>query len=126
MVVADDEDVMRNILSTLLEREHCAVTEAASGEAAVEAVATSEGGVDLLVADVMMPDMTGIETASQIRQQHPQIPVLFLTGFDADTVIGDAADGPLTEVLEKPFETDEFLRAVERLLNGQSAGRTAT
>lgn len=126
IVIADDERIMREIIRAILEGEGCEVIEAETAAKAVTAIEDRQGDVDLFVADVMMPDMTGPEAAAQIRERYQGISILFLTGYAPDVVPEEMLAAPQVEVLEKPFETDQLIRTVQKLLNSPSAGRNAT
>ena len=84
------------------------VIEAGSGGAALERLDQREPRIDLLIADLAMPGMSGFELARAARQERPDLPILFITGF-AD--IARPEDGANEIVLQKPFRADE--------LNGQ-------
>ena len=113
ILVADDEVQIRNILRILLQKKGYNVIEAASGASAVEAV--RDGGIDLVVMDIMMPQMNGVEATAAIRQ-FSNVPVLFLTAKSLDSdkqrAYGEGGDDYLT----KPFSSVELLLKVESLL----------
>ena len=113
ILIADDEREIRNILRILLTKKGYDVKEAASGALAVEAV--REGGIDLVVMDIMMPQMNGIEATAAIRE-FSTVPVLFLTAKSLDSdkqrAYGEGGDDYLT----KPFSSVELVLKVESLL----------
>ncbi len=124
VLVADDEQVMRELIAALLEIDGCRVLQAQTGAEAIALVEKCDVKIDLLIMDVMMPEMTGPEAAARIREQRPEIVVLFLTGQDPDAVrergLADAdAD---VELLGKPFETGEFRRRVRNLIDSSPTG----
>jgi CheY-like chemotaxis protein len=93
------------------------VLEARHGEDALEVIA-QEGAVDLLVTDVVMPQMGGRELATQIRTQFPGTPVLFMTGYTEDELLRRGAMETGATVLRKPFTSAELVKSVEDLLQG--------
>jgi PAS domain S-box-containing protein len=118
ILLVDDEDLVRELCGTFLEAAGAIVTEAVSGKQAVELIQASE--FDLLVMDVMMPEMTGNEAARIIRQTRPEQKILFITGFaGSKDVLAELAEDA---VLPKPFRRNEFLRAVSEVLADQIGG----
>ncbi len=117
LLIVDDDPVNRMVLSGILQLHNYAVLEAASGAEALQLLA-SAAGVDLVVLDVMMPEMNGYETCRCIRQTYDlhQLPVIFLTAkkVDADIARAFAAGG--TEILTKPVSKYEILPRVANQL----------
>ena len=113
ILIADDEVQIRNILRILLTKKGYIVTEAKNGAEAVEAV--REGGIDLVVMDIMMPKMNGVEATARIRE-FSTVPVLFLTArsldSDKEKAYGEGGDDYIT----KPFSSVDLLLKVESLL----------
>jgi two-component system, cell cycle sensor histidine kinase and response regulator CckA len=71
----------------------------------------------VLVTDVVMPGMSGVELAVAARERRPDPPVVFVSGYTGDTTLA-ASDDPATAFLAKPFEGDELLKAVRATLDG--------
>ncbi|WBY09839.1 response regulator [Sphingomonas sp. 7/4-4] len=90
------------------------VEEAAEGGAGIELVRRLRP--DLLVVDFAMPGMTGADVVRKVREEHPGLPVVLVTGF-AESAKLDAVTGPQVAVLWKPFEAQELLRKVAGLLS---------
>jgi CheY-like chemotaxis protein len=124
ILLVDDEEFLRRLLARLLDGAGFDVIEAENGAAALRAAADLDGALRLVVTDVQMPVMNGIEFAREFRPRYPGVPVLFITGRDVG-ITDDPAfyDGHL---LRKPFRSEAFLAAVARLLgNGsESLGRS--
>jgi CheY-like chemotaxis protein len=119
LVVEDDPRVSRSTVAALEELGYRPVA-APSGRDALEAIAREES-VDLVITDVMMPEMTGTELAAHLRRSHPEIPVLFVTGY-----VGDAAETEELvggELLRKPFTVAALAHAVESALGRDISGR---
>lgn len=114
ILIADDEPEIRKLVSLLLRKKGYTVTAVKNGKEAVSAVAEN-GGFDLIVLDILMPDLSGIEAAKQIRLQSP-VPILFLTAksLEEDKVLAYTAGGD--DYLVKPFSTTELLLKVEALI----------
>ena len=113
ILIVDDEVQIRNILRILLSKKGYTVREASSGAEAVEAV--RKGGVDLVIMDIMMPRMNGIEATARIRELST-VPVLFLTAKSLDSDKREAYSGGGDDYLTKPFSSVDLMLKVESLL----------
>ncbi len=113
ILVADDEKEIRNILRIMLTKKGYGVVEASGGIEAVEAVRND--AVDLVLMDIMMPRMNGIEAVSKIRE-FSTVPVLFLTAKSLDSDKESAYAGGGDDYLTKPFSSTELMLKVESLL----------
>src|SRR5512134_2715421 len=116
ILVADDEEIMREVLETLLAREGYQVHLASSGEEALELARTIP--VDAAIVDVMMPGIDGIATLHELRKLDDDLPVLMITAFaSVETAIAAMKLGAF-DYITKPFKNDEVLivvrNAVER------------
>jgi signal transduction histidine kinase len=114
VLVVDDETGVRRIMARTLTRYGAHVTQAESAQQALDCVAT-HGTFDVLVTDISMPGMTGIELAQQLSRQSEVAPVLFVTGAELDAADRsniEALDGRL---LRKPFDMVELARTVASL-----------
>jgi two-component system OmpR family response regulator len=123
-LVVDDEPSLGGLLSTVLRYEGWAVDTALSGQAAIRAAKGSPP--DVIVLDVMLPDMTGLEVLRRIRALQPHVPVLFLTAKDAveDRVAGLTAGGD--DYVTKPFSLEEVVARLRALLRRAGAAAAAT
>jgi CheY-like chemotaxis protein len=123
ILLVDDEKFLRRLLARVLDGAGFDVIEAENGAAALRAAVGLDGALRLVVTDIHMPVMNGIEFARELRPHHPAVPVLFITGRDPG-ITDDPAyfDGHL---LRKPFRNETFLAAVGRLLGdgSESLGR---
>jgi CheY-like chemotaxis protein len=118
ILVVDDEPVVVEFVERVLQTAGYDIMTATSGDAALE-LCTEQGLPDLLVTDMKMPRMEGDELASKLRQQDPDLKVLYLTGF-ADLLFKNKEllwDGEA--YLEKPCTIDGLLEAVSLLLSGE-------
>ena len=120
VVICDDQEIVREGLALLLELdpEITVVGVAADGAAAVRLV--DEVRPDLVLMDLLMPGVNGIEATRRIRLAHPATAVLVLTTYDADEWVFDAIRAGATGYLLKDMPREEVLRAVK----GTVAGRT--
>ncbi|MEO8199130.1 MAG: response regulator [Gemmatimonadota bacterium] len=102
ILIVDDEPVVLSVSSRILEREGYTVLQAADGALALEMIA-QRGPPECVVTDVMMPGIGGVELARRLRQDHPTLPVIFMSGFSADDSRWKGASILASSVLQKPF-----------------------
>jgi PAS domain S-box-containing protein len=113
LLVDDDPDV-RAVAAAMLRDAGHIVIEAGSGGAALERLERGEPRIDLLIADLAMPGMSGFELARAARLDRPDLPILFVTGF-AD--IARSEEGAHQAVLQKPFRAEELTAKVAEALD---------
>ena len=117
VLVVDDEEPVRKFVDRVLREAGYKTTLASDGPEAIEAAKGMES-LDMLVTDVMMPQMTGDELARQIRISTPEIKVLYLTGF-SDRLFKEKVTLWADEAfLDKPSSVKGLLQAVSLLLFG--------
>lgn len=109
ILVVDDEARIREVLLYALKKEGFTVTAVADGPAALAAV--DQGGVDLIVLDVMLPEIDGLEVCRRVRAKH-RVPILFLSarGEEIDRIVGLEIGGD--DYLSKPFSPRELVARV--------------
>ncbi len=122
VLVVDDDDSIRDLVTTALEFVGFQVTVAADGFAGLAAAA--DGQPDLIVLDVMMPGIDGLEVCRRLRAGGDETPVVFLTSNDAatDVVQGFAAGGD--DHLAKPFNLQVLIARIEAVLRRSAGGPT--
>ena len=121
ILLAEDDDAMRVYLARALERSGFHVAQAATGLEALDLV--ESGTFDLLLTDIVMPEMDGIELAQRAQALDSPPRVMFITGFAA--VALQASDAlPEAQLLSKPFHLKDLVRQVEALFAGH--GRVGT
>jgi PAS domain S-box-containing protein len=116
VLVCDDDDGVRGLLVDVLRIRAYQVMEARSGRQALEIAGAFGGRIDLLITDLVMPELGGAELAARLRSEHPNLRVLYVSGYtDNETLLaGRLAEGEL--FLPKPFLPGELVRAVHALL----------
>jgi two-component system, cell cycle response regulator CpdR len=118
ILLAEDDAVMREYLTRALERSGYAVTAVDRGTAALPLI--TEQRFDLLLTDIVMPEMDGIELAQKAQELAPGMRVMFITGFAAVTLkAGNTM--PQARVLSKPFHLRDLVLEVERLFDVDAA-----
>ncbi|MBK6456112.1 MAG: PAS domain S-box protein [Gemmatimonadetes bacterium] len=114
ILLVEDEPGVRRMTSLLLERLGYEVLAASSAQSALALLEAHRGRIDLLMTDVIMPDMNGRDLARQVRTRLPGLPTLFVSGYPSDAIpIGNELDAN-THFIGKPFRFEE-LAALLRL-----------
>ena len=112
ILLAEDDQVMREYLTRALERAGYAVSAVDRGTAALPLIETEP--FDLLLTDIVMPEMDGIELAQKASDIAPDMRVMFITGFAAVTLKAGQAM-PQARVLSKPFHLRDLVLEVDRM-----------
>jgi len=114
VLVVDDEAVLAEMVSMALRYEGWSISTAADGSAAIAAARAQRP--DVVVLDVMLPDMSGLDVLHKLREESPQLPVLLLTAKDAveDRIAGLTAGGD--DYVTKPFSIEEVVLRLRALL----------
>jgi len=120
ILIIEDNDNLRNLLQRTLEGVGFSVLPAADGAEALRWSEQAEGTIDIVVSDIAMPELNGLELSKLIRAARPETAFLFITGFGAQ--FPELRDGG-ANILEKPFLPSELVRKVEDILN---QGKAAT
>jgi PAS domain S-box-containing protein len=116
LVVEDDEQV-RVLVGNVLQRRGYTVLEAPDPRSATDIAARHPGGIDLLIADVVMPGEGGAALARRLVESQPGLRVLFVSGYTAEAVVHHGVASPGTAFLEKPFTPDALARRVRQALD---------
>ena len=120
ILLAEDEEAMRTYLARALENAGYHVIAVANGEDALPHL--RETKFDLLLSDIVMPGIDGIELAQRCADLSPATKVMFITGFAAVTLRA-SREAPQAKVLSKPFHLRDLVMEVERIF---SDGRSAS
>jgi signal transduction histidine kinase/CheY-like chemotaxis protein len=113
VLLVEDDDGVREFAYEVLTRAGYRVQSARHGVDALEQARAPGFTVDLVVTDVVMPEMGGRELVEHLRRSRPDLPVLFITGYTDDARMLDELSGPDTRLLEKPFTASALAAAVE-------------
>jgi two-component system, NtrC family, nitrogen regulation response regulator NtrX len=114
ILITDDEKSIRNILRDILEYESYDVEEAESGDEALQKV--SDGGIDLVILDIKMKGMDGLETLEKIKETEPELPVIMISGHGTIKIAVDATKKGAYDFLEKPPDLNRLLVTVRNAL----------
>jgi len=118
IMVVDDEEDVRETLRLQLESENYNVIEAGDGEEAIKLLRSEDNltNCGLILCDIRMPKVNGIEYVDYLKQQAPGIPVVVITGYpDTDLAVGLMNKG-VKDYLVKPVESEKLLKIVNKLV----------
>jgi CheY-like chemotaxis protein len=114
--VVEDDDDLRDVVERILTNNGYQVISAASGPKAIDAAKEHDGRIDLLLTDVVMPQMQGSEVARVIGADRPGLRVLFMSGYTEPALGASGSLEPGAILLEKPFTEPTVLALVRRVL----------
>ncbi|MDR7273286.1 PAS domain S-box protein [Catenuloplanes atrovinosus] len=117
ILVVDDEPDLREVVRRMLGKSGYDVLIAADGHEALDRARAHDGSIDLLITDIMMPEMSGTELAEKLREFRDGLPVLFMSGYAAPVLTEKGSLDPGTVLLQKPFRKQELITAVENVLS---------
>lgn len=115
ILYAEDDDAMRKFFEKALEKAGHHVIACSDGERALRALKFADGAFDLLLTDIMMPGLDGIELAKHAEVLSPGIKIMFITGFAA-VAKNDASTSPDAKVLSKPIHLRQLVGEIEKLI----------
>ena len=115
ILVVDDEEAVRAVISRILRAAGYEVWESAGAEEALELVVRDPPAVDLAITDVVMPGLSGPALVRQLRALRPNLPVVFMSG-DVDASASLVKDFGNAWILDKPFSPSELLRILREAL----------
>ena len=115
ILYAEDDDAMRKFFEKALEKAGHHVIACSDGERALRALKFADGAFDMLLTDIMMPGLDGIELAKQAEVLSPGIKIMFITGFAA-VAKNDVGTSPDARVLSKPIHLRQLVGEIEKLI----------
>ena len=116
ILVAEDNDIVRAFVVRALGGDGHDLSEAVDGRSALAALSASDGGFDLLLSDVKMPGMGGIELALAADRKHPDVAIMLMTGYADQRERAHGLDALVYDVISKPFSIDQITCAVREAL----------
>jgi PAS domain S-box-containing protein len=116
VLVVDDEASIRDVAHRVLTSAGYQVVTAANGHEALALLGDPKNVADLMVSDVVMPGMTAAAFAAQVRALRPGLPVLFMSGYERQSIAGEGWPDPGTEIISKPFSRAALLTRVTQML----------
>jgi CheY-like chemotaxis protein len=116
VLTVEDEQPIRELIARMLRGGGHTVFEAASAEEALSMLERSGGGIDLLITDVVMTGLSGFQLARRVREDHPDLPILFLSGYPESDLHRRGMMVKRAELLTKPCSQEQLLEKVEQML----------
>jgi len=118
ILLAEDEAAVRNLARRVLEKHGYKLLLAATGRDGVQVAEQHAAPIDLLVTDVVMPEMGGRELAQRLTARQPGLKVLFLSGYTDDAIVHHGVFDAGVAFLQKPFKPDDLVRKIRAVLDG--------
>ncbi len=120
ILLVEDDAVVRRLAVRVLRRPGYVVLEARTPAEALMVSDRHGGRIDMLLTDVVMPQLSGGELARRVRASRPDVKVLYMTGYSDDEVVARGVRTGEAALLNKPFTPDQLMRCVAVVLDGQS------
>ena len=121
ILVVEDESVVREVTRQVLEHAGYEVVECAGPQQALRLAAAHRGRIGLLLSDVVMPEMNGLDLARSIQAIQPSLTTIFMSGYAESAGLQKAARNPRSTYIQKPFTVDLLLTSVATALAGGPA-----
>ncbi|MEY2669441.1 MAG: hypothetical protein RJA59_2079 [Pseudomonadota bacterium] len=116
VLVVDDEPAIRRSVVRAFQRAGWTAVEAGEGAAALSAFDSSPGDVAVLVVDLHMPGMSGLELVQRLRERDPELPVVLMSGYSEERIPAEVLANRVTAFVGKPFESAELMGAARRVM----------
>ena len=123
ILVVEDDDSLREVTRDLLVQSGYSVLEASNGEQALQIVQRHRAPIHLLLADVVMPGMSGAALAADLAHSHPEMNVLYMSGYTDETIVRNGVLEPGILLLEKPFTCEALIGKVRDALGQPLSAR---
>jgi DNA-binding NtrC family response regulator len=124
VLVVDDEAAVRRFAARVLAREGYTILEAQDGAEALELFNGREAPADVVVTDIVMPRLNGVEFMEAISRSHPGIPVILMSGY-ASAALSEMGIATPCGIITKPFPAERLLDEVRRCVRGRDGGSSA-
>ena len=124
VLLAEDENLVRELVSSVLSSEGFDVREARNGVEALEVLDRLDRPLDLLVTDLVMPRMGGLELGDHVVAKQPRVKTVFISGYSDDKPTTDSGARPGSVFVSKPFSPVALLRAVREVMTGDAIPRS--
>ena len=120
MLLAEDDKAVRELTQEVLQRHGYSTLTASCGPEALRIATAHPGSIDLLLTDVMMPGMTGVELAQRMRSLRSEVKTLYISGHPGDTLGGLGFVPGEATFLPKPFASEALVQKVREVLDAGS------
>jgi CheY-like chemotaxis protein len=123
ILLVEDELGVQSLVQSALKRNGYTILVANNGKEAFSIMESAKNRIDLLITDIVMPDIRGNLVAEQFRRQFSNAPVVFISGYSEQTIVTDKQD-ITTTFLQKPFSINALLSAIKRLIEAKKEGES--
>jgi DNA-binding NtrC family response regulator len=124
VLVVEDEAAVRRFAVRVLERDGLRVLEATDGAEALEMLRARDRAVDLVVSDIVMPRLNGVELMQALSVSHPGLPVILMSGY-ATAALSELGIATPCSILTKPFPAERLLAEVHRCVGARDGDSSA-
>ena len=123
LLIIDDDARLCAMLASYLEQNHFAVSKAGDGSSGLAALQSANPAIDLVILDLMLPDMDGLEIVQRLRSTGVDTPVLMLSALGRASNRVEGLDAGVDDYLAKPYEPEELMARLKALVR-RAEGRT--
>jgi two-component system, cell cycle sensor histidine kinase and response regulator CckA len=116
ILLVEDDTLMRNLTRQMLEQHGYSVIEAEDGNAALQRFAASPSKIDMVLSDVVMRGMSGPDMVLHLRESHPEMKVVYMSGYTGDLIGNSPGLESSITLLEKPFTRAALLEIIDTVL----------
>ena len=120
VLIVEDEPHLRDALRLILEDRGFSVAMAATGGAGLELA--RRGGLDLVITDLRLPDMTGLDVLRAVRATNPRAALILTTSYGSPEIFAEARSLGAAAILDKPFSPAQLLHMIDAALDGRGPG----
>lgn len=122
VLLVEDEGPVRQVVARMLRQSGYDVVQAGDGRDAWAYLRRAPVPIDLILADVVMPQMTGTELVALVLEHRPELPIVLMSGFSLEALEQRGLARPLVPLITKPFAQEELAEVVARALGRPAAG----
>ena len=123
ILVVDDELLIRDLLYDFFKDQGWEISIADNGKRALELLKSKE--FDLLLTDIKMPEMDGLDLASKVKLSHPNLPIMLMTGYPSVESAVSGLRNKVEDYIIKPFNINQLFKSIEKIISeGSSSDRT--
>ena len=123
MLLVEDDDRVRALMSNMLKKQGYSVLLASAGDQAMEIAARHRGSIHLLLTDVVMPGMSGRHLSERLTVERPETRVLFMSGYSDDAILRHGVKQAAAHFIQKPFSIDALAHRIRDILATPSGSR---
>ena len=122
IVLVEDEDSIRDFMETILSNKGYKILGFSSPKEAIKKLTEKSHAIDLVISDVVMPELHGPQFIKKLKKYYPNIKVLFISGYGEDSFSLEYGEDRKFEFLPKPFTTQEIVSKVKAILSEENGG----